>query len=82
MTVATLAPVLTIAYDLSVPGSWDMACRHARWWGRLYVELFALDNNHIIVTFTPAPDPRWREWEAVRLGWILEDLQSGTEAAA
>jgi hypothetical protein len=65
---------LVVVYDLSVTGAWDMACRHARWWGRHYVELSVLDDNHIALVCRPAGDERWRAWERVRAEWIREEL--------
>jgi hypothetical protein len=61
-----------ILYDLRDPAAWKQAHRHRNWWGRLYVDIDALDNDHVILTFRPAEDPRWRPWEEVRRGWILE----------
>ena len=74
MTVATAPTVLTIVYDLAVPGAWDVACQHAELWGRLYCQIEHLDADHIAVLFNPAPDERWREFERVRLEWICEEL--------
>ena len=75
MTVATsgATAVLTVVYDLTA-GGWDVACQHARLWGRLYCQIEHLDADHIAVLFNPADDERWREWEAVRAGWIREEL--------
>jgi hypothetical protein len=71
---------LVVIYDLSVPGAWERACLHGRWWGRLYCDLDDVGEDLIALTFRPAPDPRWREWEAVRMSWLLADLQ-GSGAA-
>ncbi len=66
--------VLTVVYDLRDPDSWDVACRHARMWGRLYCQIEPLDPDHIAALFNPAPDPRWQAWEAERLRWLREEL--------
>ncbi len=72
----TESPVGMIGvYDLSVPGAWEAACQHAMWWGRLYANLACLGADRITVTFRPAPDERWREWERCRAGWIMRDLK-------
>ena len=74
MTVATAPTVLTIVYDLAVPGAWDAACQHAELWGRLYTDIHTLDADHIAVSFHAAPDRRWQVWEAERLRWLEEEL--------
>jgi hypothetical protein len=66
---------MAVVYDLSVPGTWERACFHARQWGRLYSHLADIGANRIVFIFHPAPDPRWREWERVRERMILSDLQ-------
>jgi hypothetical protein len=74
-TAATVQPVLAIVYDLRDPGAWDAARRHRRLWGQLYVDVHHLGEDAIVVlSFRPAPDPRWRDWEATRLEWILDEL--------
>ena len=60
-------------YDLRDIAAWRAAHRHRDFWGRLYCDVHYLDTDHVALTFRPAPDKRWREWERVRLGWILED---------
>jgi hypothetical protein len=75
MSAGDLIP-LALVYDLRDPGAWDEACRHARLWGRLYTDLHRLEDGHVVLVFRPAPDKRWREWERVRLEWIL-DLHRG-----
>ena len=75
MTVASATAPLVMVYDLSAPGAWDMACQHARWWGRLYTTVDHLFADRVALTFHPASDERWRGWERVRAAWILEDLE-------
>jgi hypothetical protein len=73
-------PDLLVVYDLSDPDQWQAAHRHRAIWGRRFTDIHPLDYDHIALVFRPAPDCRWRPWESVRLGWILEQLQ-GSEAA-
>jgi hypothetical protein len=70
---------LVVVYDLGIAGGWEIACQHGRTWGRLYADIHTLDDGHIAVVFRSGGD-RWRAWERVRLGWILEQLQE-SEAA-
>jgi hypothetical protein len=65
-------PLLRV-YDLRDPDAWRAAHRHRHYWGKLYTDIHALDNDHVALVFRPAPDERWRAWERVRLEWILED---------
>jgi hypothetical protein len=81
MTAATLPAILTIAYDVSSPAGLEVARRHRSWWGILYTDVSLLNDDTAILEFRPSPQLWWREWEAVRLGWIFEDLER-TEAAA
>jgi hypothetical protein len=71
---------LLVVYDLRDPLAWQAAHRHRGTWGRLYTDIVALDYDHVLLVFRPAPGQRWRSWERVRAGWILEQLQ-GSEAA-
>ena len=69
-------PDLLVVYDLRDDGAWQAAHRHRATWGRLYTDIVALDYDHVLLVFRPAPDERWRSWELVRLSWILgEDLE-------
>jgi hypothetical protein len=66
-----------IIYDLRDPGQWQAAHRHRSFWGKLYTDVNALSDDRVLLVFRPAPDQRWRPWELVRLGWILnEDLEA------
>jgi hypothetical protein len=70
MTSAELLPLLRV-YDLRDSAAWRAAHRHRSFWGKLYTDIYALDTDHVLLIFRPAPDERWRAWERVRLGWIL-----------
>ncbi len=72
MTAAEQLPLVRI-YDLRNPDAWRAARRHRGDWGKLYTDIHYLEDEHVVLVFRPAPDERWREWEAVRLEWILED---------
>ena len=74
-----LSPELLVVYDLSDCGAWDAACRPRAAWGRLYTDAFNLDHYRIALLFRSAGE-RWRPWERVRLGWILEELQESAAA--
>jgi hypothetical protein len=64
-------------HDLRDPDAWQAAHRHRGYWGKLYTDIYALDEDHGALVFRPAPDERWRRWERVRLRWIRgEDLKS------
>ena len=69
-------------YDLRDPDAWRQAHRHRGFWGKLYTEIYTLDTDHVLLVFRPAPDERWRPWEAVRLSWILEDEAALRRCAA
>jgi hypothetical protein len=71
---------LIVVYDLRDPLAWRAAQHHRATWGRLYTDIVALDYDRILLVFRCAPDQRWRPWESVRRGWILEGLQE-SEAA-
>lgn len=64
---------LVRVYDLRDLAARQAAHRHRAFWGKLYTEIHALDYDHVALVFRPAPDERWRRWERVRLGWIIED---------
>lgn len=58
-------------YDLRDPAAWMQAHRHRKLWGRRYTDFYALDSDHIVLVFRPAPDERWRRWEEERKRLIL-----------
>ncbi len=70
MNAAELLPLVRV-YDLRDPAAWQSAHRHRGFWGKLYTDVHALDNDHVVLIFRPAPDERWRPWESARLRWIL-----------
>jgi hypothetical protein len=72
MNAGELLPLLRV-YDLRDPGARQQAHYHRNLWGRLYTDVHVLDSARVALVFRPAPDERWRAWEAVRLEWILED---------
>ncbi len=72
MTSSELLPLLRV-YDLRDADAWRAAHRHRDFWGKLYCDVHYLDPDHVALLFRPAPDERWREWEKVRLRWIVED---------
>lgn len=63
----------SLVYDIEDSDALRQADQHRRLWGCLYTSAEYLDDRHIVLNFRPAPDPRWRRWEAVRRRWILED---------
>jgi hypothetical protein len=69
-----------IVYDLRDPAAWERAPLDRRFWGHLYTDIHALDNDHVALVFRPAPDPRWQPWEEVRRSWILEEAEQGRAA--
>jgi hypothetical protein len=71
-----------VVYDLSDPAAQQAAHRHRHFWGKLYTDIYALDYDHVALVFRPAPDERWRAWEAVRLRWILDHLGQHQESEA
>jgi hypothetical protein len=76
MNTAELLPLVRV-YDLRDPDAWRAAHRHRGYWGKLYTDIHTLGSDRVILVFRPSPNERWRAWEAVRLGWILdEDLES------
>ena len=73
----TAPEAFAIVYDLRDLDAWRQAHAHRGMWGKLYTDVHILDLDHAALVFRPAPDERWRAWERVRLGWILdEDLES------
>ena len=62
-----------VVYDLREPGAWQRSNRDRNFWGKLYTDITRLDDDHLLLTFRPAPDARWRPWERVRRRWILGD---------
>ncbi len=70
------SPEFVLVYDLGDPAAGQRAHRDRRYWGRLYTDIYTLDNDHIVLAFRSAGE-RWLAWEAVRKGWIL-----GREGAA
>jgi hypothetical protein len=73
------AEPFTIVYDLRDDRAWAQAHQDRHAWGKLYTDIHALDNDHVALTFRPAPDPRWRKWEEVRKGWILGSVVSAEQ---
>jgi hypothetical protein len=65
---------LVVVYSLQASDGWEDARRHGRIWGRLYTSIHQLDEDHIALMFRPADDERWRDWEAERKRWILEEI--------
>ncbi len=66
------AATFVVTYDFRVLDAWEQANIHRSMWGKLYTDIAILDNDHVALTFRPAPDPRWRPWEEVRKSWILK----------
>jgi hypothetical protein len=73
---------LLVVYDLRNPNAQRAAHHHRATWGQLYTDIVALDCDHALLMFRPAPDDRWRPWECVRRGWILEQLAKLESEAA
>jgi hypothetical protein len=73
---------LLVVYDLRDPLAWRAAHNHRATWGRLYTDVVALDYDHVLLVFRPAPDSGWRPWESVRRAWILEQLAKLESEAA
>jgi hypothetical protein len=73
---------LIVIYDVRDAAARQSAHRHRSFWGKLYTDIVALDYDHILLAFRPAPDLRWRPWERVRLQWIREDLEQLQESEA
>jgi hypothetical protein len=75
-------PELLVVYDLRDPDARQAAHHHRATWSRLYTDIVALDYDHVLLVFRPAPDSGWRPWESVRRGWILEQLAKLESEAA
>ena len=52
MNAAELLPLLRV-YDLRDPAARQAAHRHRGFWGKLYTDIHALDNDHIALVFRP-----------------------------
>jgi hypothetical protein len=61
-----------MVYDLRDPDAWRQAHAHRGMWGKLYTDVHTLDLDHVALVFHSAGE-RWRGWEEVRRGWILEE---------
>jgi hypothetical protein len=80
MTASELLPLVRV-YDLRNSDAWQVSRRHRAYWGKRYTHIHPLDAFHVALVFRPAPEDRWRRWEAVRLRRILdEDLDKGRAA--
>jgi hypothetical protein len=66
------AEPFAIAYDLRSDAARARANRDRNVWGVRHTDITFLDDNHVVLTFHPSPDPGWRKWEEIRKGWILE----------
>ncbi len=66
------SPVFTMIYDLRHAGAWFRAKRDRNVWGVRYTDIAFLDEDHVVLSFYPSPDPSWRRWEEMRKSWILE----------
>jgi hypothetical protein len=73
MTVDMVPPVFIAIYDLR-QGGWDMATRHARLWGTLYVRSTYLAGDRIGVEFYSSGRPLWRKFEEKWLRAIFDEL--------
>ena len=60
-----------ILYDLRDEDAWMQAHRDRKLWGKIYTDFYALDSDHIVLIFRPAPHERWRRWEEERRHMIL-----------
>jgi hypothetical protein len=69
-----LIPLIRV-YDLRHADGWRQAHLHRRLWGRLHVDAFPLDDDHVLLVFS-SKGPRWERWERLRLAWILADGRS------
>jgi hypothetical protein len=72
VTASRSAVALIMDYDLRHPDALEQARRHYRHWGVLYTDPHLVGEHCLVLVFRHAPDERWRPWESVRLGWILE----------
>ena len=80
MSAPDMLEDLIVIYDIRDAAGWETANRHRNYWGKTHTRVHYLEENVVVLAFHPAPDDRWRAWESVRLGWILEQLQE-SEAA-
>ncbi len=64
MTAPDILEGLLVVYDLSDLDGGEAAHRHRATWGRLYTDIVALDYDHVLLVFRPAPNQRWRRHEA------------------
>ena len=71
-----------IVYDLADPHAWRQAHAHRCLWGRRFCQHYALDEDHILIMFSPAEDERWQRWEAHRKRWILGTREHAESKAA
>jgi hypothetical protein len=65
---------LILAYDLPDPAASDAARRHRAMWGKSCTDVFALDDDHVVLVFS-SKGPRWERWERLRLEWILSEAE-------
>jgi hypothetical protein len=77
----TLPPVFIAIYDLR-RGGWEMATRHAKLWGSLYVKSTYLAGDRIGVEFYASGRPLWRKFEEKRLQTIFDELWPSVKAGA
>jgi hypothetical protein len=68
---------LIAIYDISGDDGWRTANRHRSYWGKTHTRVHYLEENVVVLAFRPAPDQRWRPWEAVRRAWIERELHGG-----
>jgi hypothetical protein len=80
MTTSRSTVTLIMDYDLRYPDALKQAkCRY-HYWGVLYTDPYLVGEHCLVLVFRTA-GPLWRDWEAVRLGWILDRDLRGSEAA-
>ena len=66
--------VFIMIYDLHDEDVCRKVHRDRSLWGKLYTEVGVREDEHVILTFRPAPDSCWRRWEEVRRAWILGEV--------
>jgi len=69
-----------LIYDLRDPAAGPHAHRARQYWGRLYTDVYTLDNVHIILAFRSGGE-RWKPWEARRRERILGRVPDQEQAA-
>jgi hypothetical protein len=69
-----LIPLIRV-YDLPDPAASDAARRHRAMWGKSCTDVFALDDDHVVLVFS-SKGPRWERWERLRLEWILSEAEA------